>query len=374
LLSIHFQTRTRRLIVITVLWHNLPVGKRCNAILCLGLLCVGAAAQNQPSASTFTNPILDSGPDPAVIYRGGYYYYMNSTGVNLTIWKSRDITDLRHAEKKVVWVPPSSGADSHELWAPELHFLQGKWYIYFAADYGDNKTHRLFVIENSSTDPLDGQWTMKGQVKDATNKWAIDPSVFENRGTLYIIWSGWEGDQNGTQNIYLARLKNPWTIEGPRVRLSTPEFPWEEVGDLPRGDPPHVNVNEGPEILQHKDKIFLIYSGGGCWTDDYSLGMLEASAESDLMNPASWKKTPAPVFAASPAAHVYGTGHNTFFKSPDGNEDWIIYHANPESGEGCGRYRSPRAQRFTWNEDGTPNFGTPLPLNTVLEKPSGQHP
>jgi GH43 family beta-xylosidase len=326
-------------------------------------------------ASTFKNPLLPSGADPWVIARDGFYYYMNSMGSNLTIWKTRDITDLAHAEKKVVWTPPATGPYSKELWAPELHFLDGKWYIYFAADSGSNEGHRLWVLENASEDPLQGTWTMKGKLADATDKWAIDPSVFESNGKTYVIWSGWEGDVNGVQSIYIARLRNPWTIEGPRVRLSVPEYPWEKVGDLDPQDRiipmPHVDVNEGPEILEHGDKIFLIFSASGCWTNYYELGMLTASESSDLLDARSWAKSDKPVFWQSPEAQAFGTGHNTFFKSPDGKQDWILYHANPEANEGCDGKRSPRAQPFTWNADGTPNFGRPIPLDQPIEKPSG---
>src|SRR5690348_13240502 len=101
------------------------------------------------SSQTFTNPLLPTGPDPWVIYKDGFYYYMNTTGMNLTIWKTRSIADLKTAEKKVVWRPPASGPYSHEVWAPELHFLDAKWYIYFAADAGTNQTHRVWVIENA---------------------------------------------------------------------------------------------------------------------------------------------------------------------------------------------------------------------------------
>lgn len=125
-------------------------------------------------------------------------------------------------------------------------------------------------------------------------------------------------------------------------------------------------MNEGPEILRHGDKLFLIYSASGCWTNSYELGMAAASASSDLLNASSWRKAALPVFWESPAAHAYGTGHNGFFKSPDGKEDWIVYHANPESNQGCGGKRSPRAQPFTWNADGTPDLGRP----TLLAKQS----
>ena len=230
----------------------------------------------------------------------------------------------------------------------------------------------MYVLENSSTDPLNGQWVFKGKVSDPSDKWAIDGSVFEHRGQLYMIWSGWEGDTNGRQDIYIARMKNPWTIEGGRVRISEPTYDWEKYGDLnDPGNPPHVNVNEGPQILMNKDKIFLVYSASGCWTDYYALGMLTAASESDLLDPQSWQKSRQPVFRQSPENSVYATGHNSFFKSPDGSEDWILYHANPQPGQGCGKHRSPRAQKFTWKKDGTPDFGVPVKEGEILIAPSG---
>ena len=314
--------------------------------------------------------MLRAGPDPWVIYHDGFYYEMNSTARNLVIRKTRDITELRRAERKVVWTPPATGPYSHEIWAPELHFLRGKWYIYFAADAGQNKSHRLWVLENGSADPLSGDWTFKGQLTDSSNKWAIDATVFEQSGKMYAVWSGWKGNRNGMQSLYIAELTNPWTVTGKRVKISSPQLPWEKIGSQ---YDPYVSVNEGPEILKHDRKIFLIYSASGCWTDHYALGMLTAAADSDLLNAKSWKKSPQPVFSSSPEAHAYGTGHNGFFKSPDGTQDWIIYHANPEPGEGCKNNRSPRIQQFTWNADGTPNFGTPVPLGEDIAKPSGEN-
>ena len=334
-----------------------------------------SAQKGQASTKTFTNPLLPTGPDPWITYKDGVYYYMNTTGEDLTLWKTRNPVDLKNAEKKVVWTPPANGPYAHEIWAPEIHFLQNKWYIYFAADAGTNLTHRIWVIENASPDPMQGQWVMKGKVADPADKWAIDVSAFDVSGKMYVIWSGWEDDVNGTQSIYIALLKNPWTIDGNRVRLSTPEHPWEKVGDVDQkiqpGDPPHIDVNEGPEILQNGNKLFLIYSASACWTDYYELGMLTASSDSNLLDPGSWKKSPKAVFQQSPKARVYAPGHNSFFKSPDGKQDWILYHANSEPHQGCGAHRSPRAQPFTWNSDGTPNFAEPLPAGQPIPIPSG---
>src|SRR5215831_380823 len=113
--------------------------------------CQGNAAAPKTRSSdrgTFTNPLLPTGPDPWVISKDGFYFYMNTVGDNLTIWKTRSLSELKIAEKKVVWHPPSSGPYSHEIWAPELHLFNGKWYIYFSADAGTNQSHRLWVLEN----------------------------------------------------------------------------------------------------------------------------------------------------------------------------------------------------------------------------------
>ncbi len=338
----------------------------------LATLLFTLAAWGGYAQDTFTNPLLPSGADPWCIYKNGWYYYTNTTGRNITIWKTKSIATLATAEKKVVWTPPGTGPYSKEIWAPEIHFLQGKWYVYFAADSGHNIDHRLWVLENTSADPLQGEWIMKGKLETPDGKWAIDGSVFENKGQMYLIWSGWEGDTNGQQNIYIAKMKNPWTTEGQRVLLSAPTYDWEKNGKI-SNDPTgvtQVNVNEGPEVLKHGNKLFLIYSASGCWTDFYALGMSSATDDKDLMNPASWVKHPQPVFKQLPENGVYAPGHNCFFTSPNGKEDWILYHANSKPGQGCGGHRSPRAQKFTWNADGTPNFGVPLPACIELDVPS----
>jgi len=325
------------------------------------------------SQSTFINPLLPSGADPWSIYKDGNYYYTNTLGDRIDIWKTKNLADLSKAERKTIWIPPVGTSYSKEIWAPEIHFIDGKWYVYFAADDGKNDNHRLYVLENASANPLEGEWTFKGKISDASNKWAIDGSVFEHNHQLYMVWSGWEGNNNGRQDLYIAKLKNPWTIEGHRVKISHPELEWERHGDLHDPyNPPHVDVNEGPQVLVHGNKLFIVYSASGCWTDFYALGMLTASADGDLMNAASWKKSAQPVFKQSMERKVFAPGHNSFFKSPDGKEDWILYHANSEPGQGCGKHRSPRAQKFTWNANGTPYFGEPVKVGMALEVPSNK--
>jgi len=321
-------------------------------------------------AQTFKNPLLPSGADPWSIYKDGYYYYTHSMQNKLVIWKTKNLADLKTAQQKTIFVPPANTAYAKELWAPEIHFINQKWYVYFAADNGENKNHRMYVLENTSKDPLTGTWKLKGKVGDATNKWAIDGSVFTYQNQLYMVWAGWEGDINQKQEIFIAKMKNPWTIDGKRHKISTPQFEWEKHGDLnDPGNPPHVDVNEGPQILMHNNKVFLIYSASGCWTDFYALGMLTLKGK-DILNGTSWEKSKQPVFKQSAENGVYAPGHNSFFKSPDGKEDWILYHANSAPGQGCGGQRSPRAQKFSWNADGSPNFGVPVRTDQELAIPA----
>jgi GH43 family beta-xylosidase len=87
------------------------------------------------------------------------------------------------------------------------------------------------------------------------------------------------------------------------------------------------------------------------------------------MDAASWVKS-GPVFAGTES--VYGVGHASFTKSPDGTEDWIVYHSKIATTPGWDR--DIRIQKFAWNGDGSPNFGTPTPAGQPVAAPSGECP
>ncbi|HYH56253.1 MAG TPA: glycoside hydrolase family 43 protein, partial [Anseongella sp.] len=295
-------------------------------------------------------------------------------GDRIVLWKTANLKKLRNAERTVVFKPPAGTPYSRGIWAPELHQINGRWYIYFAADDGKNENHRLYVLENASEDPMKGVWQFRGRVAGMDDRWAIDGNVFGYAGQLYMVWSGWEGEKNGQQNLYIARMKDPLTLASQRVKISEPLLDWERHGDLNDPDnPPHVAVNEGPQFLRYGDRIFVVYSASGCWTEYYGLGLLQSRAGKDLLDPASWTKNPQPVFSASPENGVYAPGHNSFFCSPDSTEYWIVYHANAAPGQGCGRMRSPRAQRFVWR-DSLPYLGAPLKAARAKGPKKGTRP
>ncbi len=330
-------------------------------------------------AGMYQNPLLPYGPDPWAYWYNGYYYYMHTMVDRLVLWRTKDITDLAGAEQKTIWIPDDPKG-RYNVWAPEISRIGGRWYVHYAADDGNSDNHQLYVIENSNEDPFEGEFVMKGRIStDKDNNWAIDGSLFEHDGELYMVWSGWQTKRvdTETQCIYIARMANPWTLASERVLISRPELEWETHWHNENGwNPPHiVYVNEGPQPLKSPDGrlIHIAYSASGVWTPYYSLGLLTADADSDLLDPASWKKSDSPVFRQSPEAGVYGTGHNSFFQSPDGKEYYLLYHARSSEVDlpGMGDMRSPRMQKFEWSKDGYPIFGTPLPVRTWLRKPSG---
>ena len=218
----------------------------------------------------------------------------------------------------------------------------------------------MFVVENANADPFAGSFTWRGQITDATNKWAIDGTVLElPSGQLYFIWSGWQGDVDERQILYIAHMSNPWTIDSGRVEIARPVFSWE-VNHRPF-------VNEGPQVAIRNGVISLVYSASGSWTNDYCLGLITSSVNSDPMKASSWQKRSEPIFRS--ANSIYGPGHHSFTKSKDGREDWIIYHSARYSGSAW--KRQVRAQKFTWNADSTPNLGSPVNPNKPIAIPSG---
>jgi len=320
---------------------------------------VAAPAAEQAADATFTNPLLTSGPDPWIYQEGGVYYYTNTLRDRIELWRTTDITDLAHAEHKVVWTPPKTGPNAHLIWAPELHRFDGKWYLYYSATasgFEDDAHRGVFVLENASADPMQGTWIDRGRVNTARP--GIDGTVFQYRGATYFAYSPYVGSVSG---IAVARLANPWTIAGKEVVISTADQPWENQGGR--------RIMEGPEFLEGPGgRLFMTYSAGACWSDNYALGMLEAKPGGDLLSPDTWTKHPKPVLSS--ANGVYATGHNGFFRSPDGREQWIIYHANPGPGMGCTAKRSPYISKVTW-QAGEPVFAPPAAAGTRLKKPSG---
>ncbi|MDT8719145.1 family 43 glycosylhydrolase [Clostridium sp. 19966] len=309
----------------------------------------------------YRNPIVPQAADPFVYkHEDGYYYFTASVPQydRIELRRSKTIQGLGKEKPTIVWRKHEFGEMSAYIWAPEIHYIDKKWYIYFAAaKVSDVKSemfnHRIYVLENSSANPLEGEWVEKGQLKTNWESFSLDTTTFEHNGIRYLVWAQNDPNIRGNSNLYIAELENPWTIKGKQVMLSKPEYPWEIIGFW---------VNEGPAVIKKNGKIFISYSASA--TDyNYCMGLLSADAYSDLLDPASWKKAKEPVFTTNEQAKQYGPGHNSFTVSEDGKSDVLIYHArNYKEIDGDpldDPNRHARAQKFTWNEEGMPNFGKP---------------
>lgn len=316
----------------------------------------GNSEEAKPMELTFNNKVAEGGGDPWVILHDGVYYYCYAGQGGVCVSQFYDLPDMSTAEGHLVWTPDLSQYNK-EIWAPELHFIGDKWYIYVAADDGDNYHHRMLCLESRTSDPLDGFIT-KGVLRPETDRWAIDGTMMQYGGKLYFIWSGWEGTVNVAQNLYIAEMANPWTFASDRVMISCPEFPWEKRGGTP-------TINEGPTALELNGTMHIVYSASGSWCDDYCLGMLTLTG-TDPLSPASWAKSESPVFEKTDS--IFGPGHASFTTSPDGSRRYIVYHANEASGTGW-MGRRIWIQEYTADESNAPVFGSPMTAGTMQTVP-----
>jgi GH43 family beta-xylosidase len=317
----------------------------------------------QEDKYVYRNPVVPQRADPWIYkHTDGYYYFTASVPEydRIELRRSATIQGLGKAEPAVIWRKRESGILSSHIWAPEVHYIDGKWYVYFAAARtGANGEgvfdHRMYALECGAEDPLEGEWTEMGQIKTAWESFALDATTFEHRGLRYYVWAQRDPSIPGNSNLYISEMANPWTLKGPQVMLTKPELPWEIIGFL---------VNEGPAVIKRNGNIYITYSASA--TDyNYCMGILSAPDTADPLDASAWTKSPEPVFTTNETTGQYGPGHNSFTVSEDDRVDLIVYHArNYKDIVGDPLYdpnRHTRVQPFTWNEDGTPNFGIPVP-------------
>ena len=325
------------------------------------------------------NPIVLQRADPYVIRYKGTYYFTGSYPAfdRIALRKASRLEDLQQAEEVVIWEKHETGPMSHLIWAPELHRIQNKWYIYFGAAPNDGQSddtfnHRIFCLENEAEDPTTGTWVERGKVETGMDTFSLDATSFELNGSQYLVWGQQDLDIPGHSNLYIARMENPWTLATTPVMLAKPEYDWECI---------RFKVCEGPAVITHGDRIYITYSASGTGPE-YAMGMLTADLDADLLDAASWSKSPNPVFTTNAEAHMYGPGHNSFTKAEDDVTDVMVYHVrNYTEIVGDPLYEPNRqacAKTISWGAEG-PIFGKPeamsrwTPTTTEVLPPDGSH-
>ncbi|WP_429962021.1 glycoside hydrolase family 43 protein [Enterococcus sp. AZ083] len=315
------------------------------SILIAALMITGCSAGTDPGeeVSDFTSIIDNDGADPWILQTEAFFYYTKTTGNNLTLWRAENLSHVAAGEKKIIWEMP---AEFESIWAPELHYLDDRWVMYFAANR-PSETHRMYALVNHQKDPYMGERQLE-EIKGMDDKFAIDGTVLEINDKRYFLWSGWEGYENVAQNLYLAEMASPTEVIGEKRLISEPEYEWE-MRQTPL-------INEAPQVMIKDETVNLVYSASGSWDNDYALGLMTLDVADDPLERANWQKEPEPIFQQTNT--VYGPGHNGFAKSKDGSEDWLIYHA--ARWDHSGWDRSIRLQKFGWDQEDKVLLEAPL--------------
>ncbi|MGK5679590.1 glycoside hydrolase family 43 protein [Actinoplanes sp. URMC 104] len=330
-----------------------------------GLAGAGAAEAAVPRTDAeiygvpTVQPLVRQRADPFITPRtNGMYYFTGSVPEydRIALRGASTLAGLTGATETVIWRRPASGRMAGHIWAPELHRIDGRWYVYFAAGDSDDVFRiRTYVLESPLADPLDASgWQLKTQLRTEWDGFTLDATTFAHRGRRYLVWAQSEPEIAVNTSLYIARMGTPWSLATKPTRITTPTRDWEIQG---------FRVNEGPAVLIRNGRVFLTFSASA--TDArYCMGLLTADADADLLRRESWVKTPDPVFVTSAETSRYGPGHNSFTVAEDGRTDVLVYHARDYRDiTGDPLYdpnRHARVQRLYWHPDGTPLFGVPV--------------
>lgn len=307
----------------------------------------------------YNEPFIIQRADPYVYrHTDGVYYFTASvpTYDKVILRHANTLEGLKEAQEVTLWTKHETGPMSKHIWAPEIHFLQGKWYIYYAAgDVDDVWQIRPYVLECTGDNPIEDKWIEKGKMNPADGDdfsfqaFSLDATVFENKGEYYHVWAEKVGVGKAISNLYIARMESPTKLATVQVLLTTPDYDWERVSFW---------VDEGPAVIKRNGKIYLTFSSsatGAC----YCMGMLSTTEDADLLDPRSWEKERYPVLTTDVEKGIYGPGHNSFTKDEEGN-DICIYHARTyEELVGDPLYdpnRHAMLMKVEWDENDRPVF------------------
>ena len=321
-------------------------------------------------AADYANPFITERADPYVVRGGDGSYYFTASypaygNVNkgydrIILRQSNTVAGLAKAQEKTIWQAHGSGIMAKHIWAPEMHYIGGKWYIFFAAgSSSDIWAIRPYVLRCDG-DPMTGTWTECGQMQassgdtDSFRSFSLDMTYFENNGKHYLIWAEIKGDSS----LFMAQINpdEPWKLISKPILLTKPEYSWELVNN---------RVNEGAAVLKSNGKVYVFFSASGTGSE-YCVGRMWADENADLMNTASWHKEKNPVLSSADLNGESGPGHNSFVVDENGNL-LIVYHARPSSHDSktCGTYssdplydpcRHTRIRQIYFDADGVPNI------------------
>ena len=322
------------------------------------------------SGDLYDNPFISERADPYIVDgEDGNYYFTASYPAygsvdkgydRIILRRSNTVAGLASAQEKTIWTAHNSGILAKHIWAPEMHKINGVWYMFFAAGSSDNIWAIRPYVLKCNGDPYTGSWTECGQMQstygdtESFRSFSLDMTYFEHNGKHYVIWAEIKGDSS----LFMAEINpdEPYKLISQPILLTKPEYNWELVNN---------RVNEGAAVLKTDNKVYVFFSASGTGSE-YCVGRLEADFNADLMDPENWKKITKPVLSSSDMNGESGPGHNCFVVDENDNL-LIVYHARPasHSSKSCGSYnadplydpcRHTRIRRVLFDQNGTPDI------------------
>lgn len=339
-------------------------GSACNRLMVitwasmvlLGGLTGCSTEQQTAQLPTYLDPLVEQRADPWIYKDSDDTYYFIGTAPEfdrIELRSAKTINGLQSAQARVIWNKHVSGPMSEHIWAPELHKIDGVWYVYFAASSVEDKWRiAMYALSNTSADPMQGEWQEAGEIQTAWKNFALDATVFEHKGQHYMIWAQADANWSNGTALWLAPMLSATELDLENIiQISEPDYDWEKVTH---------KVNEGAAVLKRNGKIFVTFSASA--TDhSYAMGMLWIDDSADILDENAWNKLPEPVLTTNESLERYGPGHNSFTVAEDGKTDLLIYHSrdyleligDPLSDPN----RHARVKVIEWDDQGFPVFG-----------------
>ena len=292
-------------------------------------------------------PLIEERADPCIAYDAdNHCYYFTATyplngkdgadgNDRLVIRKADTIEGLATAQEYVIWDESENVGFEQFIWAPELRYIGDSWYFLSTAaldGYGYSFNLRPFLMKCNNPDDITNpaSWGEPQRIKlkaddtSGLDAMSLDMTYFEVGNKAYYAWADFTrnaANPNGVSSIYLASVdpSDPTQLTSNCVVIAVPEYSWEVQ---------RFTVNEGPSVLLHDGKVYMTFSASGTGSE-YCIGLLTADANADLLNPASWTKTPYPIMTSGDFNDALcGPGHNSFTVNEAG-DPVIVYHARP---------------------------------------------
>ena len=156
--------------------------------------CSHTAAKPAAAPRTLVNPVVLERADPSVYkHTDGFYYLTDSLpafdGVELR--RATTLGGLATATPAMLFRRPATGPQSGWIWAPDLQYEDGTWYLYYSASpSSDRLDQRLYTMETTAADPLTGSWKQDGELRTGWESCATDPTAYTSTdGRSYLLWA-----------------------------------------------------------------------------------------------------------------------------------------------------------------------------------------